>query len=233
MLEYVFPHCKRFEKQIEAVKGISRLYAYPGTPRFVNQSKIVILDSGAFGISRYNKYAMNKEYMLKLSEHYEYYSSLSNNTLCVAPDVFTDPIKSMSNFRKWHKLGLYRRITPVLQRSFKNSVNIDELKQQADIYREYSNTVCIANSGMYGTQARAAGYSKFIRYLKEELEYEWIHILGAGFNLEDISAWKDVGYFDSMDSRAYFLCCESNDRTAFGTLDPVENIRRIIKCVNE
>ena len=40
-------------------------------------------------------------------------------------------------------------------------------------------------------------------YVKEQ-GFEWIHLLGAGWDLDDIKAWKSSKYIDSMDSIAYY-----------------------------
>lgn len=224
MLEYVFPHCQKNEKEIEKIKGISRLYAYPCEPHFENESKIVILDSGAFGLSRYGA-KITLPYMIKLSAHYEKFAK--SNTLCIAPDEFLNPVQTMKNFRTWQRNNLFSKITPVLQRSVKKIVNIDELKMQAEYYREYSDTVCVANAGMYGHEALLSRMDVLLRYIKKDLDYQWIHILGAGYSIEDIDNWKKVGNFDSLDSRAYFI---TKDINAFGSFSPTENIRRIIEC---
>ncbi len=227
MVEYVFPHCSAHEKEIEKIDGINRLYAYPAIPRFENNSHVVILDSGAFGLSRSGG-IMNLDYMKKLSEHYFKYSR--ENTLCIAPDKYLDPVQSILNFRKWRKNNLYENVTPVIQRESKNIVDIDNMKMQAAFYREFADTICIGNSGMYGKDALDVKLSVLLKYMKEDLKYRWIHILGAGYSLEDIQNWKNVGYFDSMDSRSYFI---TKDINAFGTFDAVENIRRIIECVRK
>lgn len=224
MLEYVFPHCQKHEKEIEKIKRISRLYAYPCEPHFENESKIVILDSGAFGLSRYGA-KITLPYMIKLSAHYEKFAK--SNTLCIAPDEFLNPVQTMKNFRTWQRNNLFSKITPVLQRSVKKIVNIDELKMQAEYYREYSDTVCVANAGMYGHEALLSRMDVLLRYIKKDLDYQWIHILGAGYSIEDINNWKKVGNFDSLDSRAYFI---TKDINAFGSFSPTENIRRIIEC---
>lgn len=163
--------------------------------------------------------------MIKLSAHYEKFAK--SNTLCIAPDEFLNPVQTMKNFRTWQRNNLFSKITPVLQRSVKKIVNIDELKMQAEYYREYSDTVCVANAGMYGHEALLSRMDVLLRYIKKDLDYQWIHILGAGYSIEDIDNWKKVGNFDSLDSRAYFI---TKDINAFGSFSPTENIRRIIEC---
>lgn len=227
MPEFVFPHCAAYEDEIEKIDGINRLYAYPAIPRFENNSHVVILDSGAFGLSRSGG-KMNMAYMKKLSAHYEKYHR--DNTLCIAPDEFLNPTQSMLNLIKWHKNRLYSNVTPVIQRMVKGVINIADMKNQAEFYREYSDTVCVACVGIYGEDALDIKLSGLLKYLKEDLKYRWIHMLGAGYGLDDIRNWKKVGYFDSMDSRSYFI---TKDENAFGSFDPIVNIRRIVECLAE
>lgn len=106
-------------------------------------------------------------------------------------------------------------------------MTLDELKMQAEYYREYSDTICVANAGMYGHEALLSRIDVLLNYIKKDLCYRRIHILGAGYSLEDINNWKKVGNFDSLDSRAYFI---TKDINAFGSFSPTENIRRIIEC---
>mgnify|MGYP007090243868 CR=1 FL=1 len=72
--EYVFPRCIniRYEREIEQIKNLNRLYAYPSMPSFKykDDNTLVILDSGAFGLSQLNK-KMNKDYFIALSKYYQ------------------------------------------------------------------------------------------------------------------------------------------------------------------
>lgn len=226
MPEYVFPHCQKQEGEIEKIKGISRLYAYPCKPCFENESKIVILDSGAYGLSK-AKIKMSDSYMKKLSEHYlKYYC---DNTLCIAPDEFLNPIQSMQNIRKWFKKGLFGSVTAVLQASKKNEINLDDLKYQAEFYRQYTDTICFSNNNLRGMQAQNFKLNIIFDFCKK-LEYKWIHVLGAGFSIRDICDWFDIGNFDSMDSIAYYT---TKNKEEFGSLNAVENIKEIMKHVSK
>lgn len=227
MPEFVFPHCAAYEDEIEKISGINRLYAYPAEPRFENNSNVVILDSGAFGLSRAGL-TMNMSYMMKLSEHYKKFHR--DNTLCIAPDEFLNPVQSMMNLVKWRKKGLYSNVTPVIQRSVKSVIDIHDMKEQAEFYREYADTICIALAGIYGEDALDVNLKVLLEYMKNTLNFRWIHILGVGYSLEDIKNWKKVGFFDSMDSRSYFI---TKEESAFGSFNPIENIRRIVKCMEE
>lgn len=201
-MQYVFPHCSAKENEIKKIQGISRLFAYPAKPHFENNGQIVILDSGAYGLSLQGK-SINEKYMKKLSEHYQKFRQ--KNTLCIAPDVYLNPCQSMMNMRTWNKRGYFKDVTAVLQCEKERFVDLPSLLYQAKFYKAYSSTICFSNPNLNGEQAL---------YFKDELEelfkyckslgFIWIHNLGAGWDVEDIKKWKTIKYLDSMDSIAYY-----------------------------
>lgn len=217
---YVFPHFSAKEKEIRQIDGISRLFAYPCEPHFDNKGQIVILDSGAFGLYEQGR-KMTDSHMKKLSAHYEKYHA--ENVLCIAPDEFLNPATSMLNCRKWLNKGYFKHITPVLQAEKKGFIDIDNLKYQADFYRQYSDTVCFSNNGLMGTDAKYLKLERITKYCKD-IGFRWLHVLGAGWNIDDILSWSEIKYIDSIDSIAYY----SKD---FLDGNAVDNIRRIRKCL--
>lgn len=227
MAVWVCPHCpkKSAEKEIEKIQGLNRLYAFPCEPKFINSS-LVILDSGAFGLSQSGG-KINFKYMQRLSEHYEKY--YRKNVLCVAPDEFANPEQSMMNFQKWHKNKLFSHISPVLQCERKNEINIDSLKFQADFYREKADTIFFSNAFLYGRHSKILKVEKVFEYCKQ-IGFEWVHCLGAGWDIEDVKIWAQMNCLDSFDSIAYYT---TKDIDTFGSLNPVENVKEIIKCIRE
>jgi len=223
-MEYVFPHCKEYEEEISKIKGISRLFAYPKAPHYKNKGKKVILDSGAFGLSLQRR-KLTKSHMEKLDKHYRKYAR--ENTLCIAPDEFLNPMQSMWNIKKWFKNNYYPNVSAVLQCERKGIVDINSLKFQADYYSNFTNEFCFSNNGLTGQMAKMFKLEELFKYMKEKLKVKWIHVLGAGWSLEDIKDWMDIKYFDSMDSIAYYQC----NADEFGGLNPVENIKSICKLV--
>jgi len=221
---YVFPHCKKHEKELETVNGISRLYAYPGIPRFENNADITILDSGAYGLSKSGG-RITPYYMEKLSHHYETY--YRDNVYCVAPDVYLDWYNSVKNFKKWRSLGLFENIIPILQAEKEHEVNLDQLKKQADYYAKYSDVIFYSNPALTGRSAKAKGIEKLFEYMKNELGIKWTHCLGAGWNLDDISVWTGMRHLDSFDSIAYY----SGDEIEFGSSDILQRVRNILSVV--
>ena len=226
--EWVCPHCPtpKYEKEIQKIKGLNRLFAYPCKPCFDN-GRLVIMDSGAHGLSMYGG-KMTFKYMQKLSEHYEKYYR-DGRTLCVAPDEFLNPEQSMLNFQKWHKNNLFPKISPVLQSEKKYVFNCEILKFQADFYREYSDTLLIGDNNLTSSQAKAHNIEKLFEYCKS-IGYKWIHYLGAGWNLEEIKNWSEMRFLDSFDSTAYYL---TKDEREFGSLNPLENVKNIIEMLKE
>ena len=225
---YIYPHYKKEEEKIKKIKGISRLFAYPKEPHFENQGEKIILDSGAYGLSLTRK-KMNLNYMKKLSLHYEKY--YKENVICVAPDEFLNPYQSMHNWNKWHKEGLFKNISPVLQCSKKEVIDTKELLEQIKFYRKYNpKNWLFSNNFMTGEIARSTELYKIFDFMKNKLNIEWIHILGAGWSLEDIKDWKSIGNFNSMDSIAYYT---TNNINEFGSLNAIDNIKKIEVLMNE
>jgi hypothetical protein len=224
---YVFPHYPKKETQISQIKGISRLFAYPKAPHFNNAGEIVILDSGAFGLSLSGQ-KMNEKYFINLNRHYLNFHN--NKTLCIAPDEFLNPYQSMINFEKWMNLGLFNKITPVLQCSKKYIIEKNELLEQIKFYNKYDiSTLCFSNNAITGEMAVNSILPEIISFLKSRLKIKWIHNLGAGWSLKDIDFWRNIE-FDSMDSIAYYT---TKDKAEFGSLDAIENIKIISNYVQQ
>ena len=222
---YVFPHFKNKEKEISQIKGISRLFAYPKEPHFSNEGEKVILDSGAFGLSLSGG-KINLNYMKKLNEHYLKYSN--KNTLCIAPDEFLNPHQSMQNFKIWMENGFYKNITAVLQCSEKGIVDSKEIVEQLNFYSKYNvKTYCFSNNALTGEMAISYDLNKVFRFMKDKMKVEWLHVLGAGWNLTDITNWQSLGS-DSIDSIAYY---STKNEKEFGSLNPVKNINKILEVV--
>lgn len=223
MSEYVFPHCKRLENKIKQLGKLNRLFAYPTEPHFDNH-KLVILDSGAFGLSQQNK-SINKSYMFKLSKHYEHYKSMHDNMLCIAPDIFKDPFGSITNIKKWRAFKLFKDITPVLQNSERSIIDIDELKYQVDFYTSLGyNTLCYSLYNTNGTLHKQQNIDVVFKYAKSK-NVKHIHCLGAGWDIQDIRVWQTIEGWNTMDSIQYYATKNVND---YGSLNPLDNIKTIL-----
>lgn len=220
---YVFPNCSKFEKEICEINGIGRLFAFPTVPYIKEDSPIVILDSGAFAL---NGKQMSKDYMINLSEHYKKYNS--ENTICVAPDVINNPLKTMQNYKNWIDSGLFSQISPVIQPQGKRTFSLESYKFQIDYYvKNFSPKKMLFANWLTAQESIGLGIYEAVMYAKEK-GVEWVHILGAGWNLRDVETWASVKAIDSIDSIAYYTKgCD----VRFGSKNPVENVRRIIKCI--
>lgn len=238
---YVIPFCSSSEEQVntmENVKGRLRAFPalrqdfkiyskeeYPYKVSFPKHVEKVILDSGAFALSTVKR-KMDTAYILALEQYYFY--NADERCICVAPDMFLNPIQSMYNFKKWHaQTGL--KVAAVLQSDRKNSVNLKELMKQAEYYRKYTDVIFFSNPSLTGETAKGFHLQKLFKFMKKELEVKWIHNLGAGWSIDDIKSWREIGYFDSMDSISYY---STKDVAAFGSLDPIKNIKNIMKVMN-
>lgn len=221
--EYVFPHCKKFEKEIIKIKNLNRLFAFPVIPTFKNEA-LVILDSGAFGLSMQRK-KMNKKYFIELSNYYEKYYKVYNRLLCIAPDVFKNPIQSMENIKIWRALKLFENITPVLQNSKPLVIDKDELKYQVDFYTKLNyKTLAYSIHNANGMLHKQQHIEEIFFYAKEK-GVEHIHCLGAGWSLEDIAVWQSIDGFNTFDSIAYYTTKNIDE---FGSLNALENIYNIL-----
>lgn len=223
MAVWVCPHCpqKSAERKIEKIQGLNRLYAYPCEPKFVNNG-LVILDSGAFGLSHYGG-KITFSYMQKLSAHYEKY--YRDGVLCVAPDVFLNPHETMMNFMKWHRSKLFPNISPVLQPDNDVYFSRELLLRQAEFYCTYSETVFVGVPKSLAMQPNNLQFWEELKSLKN-MGYRWIHALGVGWTLQGIKEWANMPYLNSFDSIAYYTTRNVN---AFGSLNPVKNVEEILK----
>lgn len=221
--EYVFPHCRRFEKEIKKIENINRLFAFPVIPHFENK-RLVILNSGAFGLSKQKK-KMDKKYFFELSRYYSNYAKEYNRLLCIAPDVFKRPDLSMKNIEIWRYYNLFENITPVLQNSKAMIIDKDELKYQIDFYAKLNyKTLAYALYSADGMLHKRQNIEEIFFYARK-MGVEYIHCLGAGWSLEDIAIWNSIDGFDTFDSTAYYITKNIDE---FGSLNPIENIKNIL-----
>lgn len=216
-MRYVFPRNPEIDGWLNE-QCLPRLCAYPHRP---TNSGFCILDSGAFGLSLKNE-KMDMDYMENLSGHYEEYGG--DNRVCVAPDEFLNPRQSMMNLVRWQSAGLYSNVAAVIQSSTNRRVDIDELKQQVDFYASRGiTTMLFSNNGLRGEDAKAQQLHRLFDYMERKSKY--IHVLGAGWSINDIHAWQKVGGFDSMDSIAPYTCPAD-----YGAQTAKEAVERILAC---
>lgn len=229
---YVIPHNYALERYIQKNKKVQgRLKAFSGSCEKIEVDrsyKIYILDSGAFVLSQ-NKRDMDDEYMSRLNNYYVNNLSIKKQcekVFCIAPDKFLNSQQSMYNFFKWRQKG-FTDVVPVLQASKKGVVDCKDLMRQADFYSKFTKTIFFSNPGLRGEDAKMYHLNQVFKYMKEELKVDWIHILGAGWSSQDIKDWQAVGYYDSMDSIAYYT--EPSAYDAKNALQAINNIMEVAK----
>lgn len=223
MSVWVCPHCpnSKAEQEIEKIDHLARLYAFPTKPEFKNGS-FTILDSGAFGLSKSGK-KMDEKYLFDLSEHYRKFEK--QNVMCVAPDVALNPMGSIKNFKKWQSLNYFKNVVPVLQSDSKDNFNESLMLYQAEFYRQFSDKIFVGSPKASADFATGMRYDLFFEKLKK-MGFKFIHKLGVGWNLKEISYWANVPFLDSFDSIAYYT---SGREQRFGSKNPVENVKNILE----
>ena len=206
---YVLPTPKYLRQPLSEF-NFNQLYSFPVVPELPNQedNKFVFLDSGAFGLDQF-KCEISLDYMKKLSAHYEQYKKGNSNVFCVAPDAFLNPNRTIQNIKRWFKHELFPDINVVFQFPVKFRFDLESIEYLLD---EYSNiphskdVAFIANPRLDGAAAQA-NYDNINRAceLIREKGYSWIHMLGAGWNVDCITKWASFigSAIDSMDSIAY------------------------------
>jgi len=197
-MEYVFPIPIRLRGRLLDFK---RLYAFPAIP----EENPFILDSGAFALSKSGG-RMDGEYFERLYKYYKkYFGSYAHN---VAPDVFLNPRQTMKNFEVWREKYADCQVWPVIQCTSKK-IEWALIKYQLDFYSELFN--CLKILFFSNPSLRGSSYPKDIfQKIKDQYRVEWIHILGAGWNLEDIKIYARLEGLDSIDSIAYYQCHPDN-----------------------
>lgn len=223
---YVFPHCPKAEKQLITFSDCGRLFAFPAVPT-KQKCRMTILDSGAYGLFQSGR-KITERYMQKLSEHYKKY--YTDNVICVAPDVVCNPSITIRNFDRWKKLGLFEHISPVIQPDCKERVCRSLYEYQIDYYvKNHGTKTMLFSNWLTADAAIALGLPDILRYARKK-GVEYIHMLGAGWNIYDLSRWDTIDGINSCDSIAYY---SHGAEKRFWSDDPAENARRIICLIKK
>lgn len=200
---YVFPVPRELRG---ALLNYSRLYAYPVEPEPPPDDGFVILDSGAFGLATAGA-RMDDRYIARLAEHYARYAE--DRVLCVAPDEYPNPARTMKNFVGWRGVP----VVPVCQSSRKRAVDAYAMLRQARLYGQHLDkiaryqdrpVVAVSNPALDARDIDARVWQIICATIRAHVPGAWIHLLGAGWEPNDIRAWASMDCFDSMDSIAYY-----------------------------
>lgn len=182
------------------LQDFDRLYAYPREPIFSNNNKMIILDSGAFGLSMANK-KMDATYIKNLGLHYLRF--MTENTYCIAPDVFKFPTLSMKQYEQFKRMYPLLDVAPVIQ--FTEPVaDIFSAKKQIKFYSGLCKPkmICVSNH-KFDIQKQMNALKRICNFIYKAFGDVKIHALGAGFNCRDVGEWMKTG-ITSMDSISYY-----------------------------
>lgn len=194
---YVCPH---FDSMPTGMQAFSRLYAYPCKPAAPPDDGFVILDSGAFALSRRGG-CIGKKYMLKLIEHYRRYIT-NERIFAIAPDVYLDPYRTMQNWKWWYQ-NCDVAVVPVIQFRHQKRLDLYLALEQAQFYVSFEpKFVCISNPGMLAVESQSI--VMICQTVRNITGAQWLHNLGAGWSPQDVRDWYELGCFDSIDSIAYY-----------------------------
>jgi len=184
--------------------NFNRLYAFPTIPESLGDSQFIILDSGAYTLSKRRK-TMDIKYIDKLYEHYKKYKT-SKNIICVAPDVAGDFKKTMKNY-EYFRTKYDLNVMPVLQFP-DHEFNWSLLKYQIEFYKDFIADIQMmffAKRGAYSSELYAYEVDKKIRYIQNEIGIDWIHLFAAGWNRVECRMIGKLNNKITMDSIAYYL----------------------------
>jgi len=224
-MKYVFP---AFPNMRGELAEYCRLYAFPRQPDCPPpDTGYIILDSGAYGLSQSGK-KMDAAYIDRLAAHYREHAR--KPVFLFAPDVFLNPTQTMRQFSEWHsRHGI--PVVPVVQFNSKNgSVDLHRMRKQLEFYRAYGGLlphwegkpfVCISNPSKRAIEGK--NVVRVATLARQVMGEVWLHNLGAGWDREDILAWKNTAAFDSMDSIAYYTSAQDGWRWTTGS--PVRDER--------
>lgn len=178
-----------------------RLYAFPSQHEGMHDAKFIMLDSGAFSLSLQGK-EIDEKYIIRLLGFYKKHGG-SNKfpIIAVAPDVFLNPHKTMYNY-KFYCNRSDNFPAPVIQFERKKKLDLFTVMKQCKFYKNYNPSfLCISNPSLEAGESFLM--HKIIEIVRNELNPDWIHILGAGWSGDDVRRWS---YFDcdSIDSIAFY-----------------------------
>lgn len=183
----------------------NRLYAYPHLAEPPPPDGLLVLDSGAFALSKSKKKVrMDLGYMQALDAFYEYHLSKYPNRqiVCIAPDVRQRPDRTMKNWTLWHTY-CQSPVAPVLQARHPGIWDWEHLKKQMRFYQPFTpESVCLSNS-CYAASVNVDQLKAFASVIRNELGTIHLHKFGAGWDAADIRGWAAMQIFDSIDSIAY------------------------------
>jgi len=214
----------------------NRLYAYPTTPEPLHDAEFQILDSGAYGLSKYQG-VMSNDYIDKLAEHYLKYKT-DDNIYCVAPDKSGDYKTTIKQFEYYLSKYEYN-ISPVLQ--FPNhGFDWFTLKKQIDYYESTLKEVpfiFFAKRGATATELQEADIIDKIQFIRKKLNTKWIHFFAAGWGKHEVFNFSKFDKNISIDTINYYQAAQTMQRNindwGWGCGDKIKNSLFNVKLANK
>lgn len=181
-----------------------RLYAFPAEPERTHaDGERLILDSGAFGLFKRGG-RMDAAYMESLHAHYTRFGADNQwPVVGIAPDVYLSPRETVRNWHRWHAAGR-APVAPVIQFPAERRIDLKSVYWQAQVYRGVP-WIAVSNPSARGLEALRSEMPTAIQMLREITGAQWVHILGAGWDIDDLRAWARMPGVDSADSIAYAI----------------------------
>jgi len=192
--------CAAHKQLAPQLNEFNRLYAFPTVPDLDGQHKI-ILDSGAFGLSKSGR-KMDAQYLNDLALHYQKYGQ-QKNVFCIAPDVFKNSHQSIRQYKDFTQRYPNIKVVPVLQFQTKN-IDLFNAKKQIDEYSRLSNSgmICVSNN-KFNPVKQFDELQYIVKKIRHKFKHVWIHVLGAGYSHNNVKDWLKTGV-DSIDSISYY-----------------------------
>lgn len=214
MPEFIFPEWS--DAHVDASDPRTTLLVPFGRGAIALQShQRVVLDSGAFARSfqKMSERVSADVWMKQLAAWYRITRAQHGDRVrwCVAPDVFGNPMRTYEYWQQWHEHYPDVPVVPVIQLWPKRPRDLMVVIREA---KRYPNQPIIMLSNPAGMNATAWGplLDTMCKAIREHTGATHIHLLGAGWSLEDIARYQHVTQLDSLDSITYYLAAQRGER---------------------
>jgi len=207
-MKFIFPVASFLKEPV----GDDMIFALRKKDIF-NVSGLRLLHLGLWRGRINSLYTLNKV-LPNLAEFYRQYQA--RNTICLAPDLALRAWETRRAWEMWHEEENRPAVVPVVQPGSKFNNAMYDILAQVDYYARWyrergkvMRMICLGNS-----LVRAAEVRNVIPILTQMIRrrgVEYIHILGAGWDMEDILNWAILGV-DSIDSTSYYTSAEEGRR---------------------
>ncbi|RMG91169.1 MAG: hypothetical protein D6706_18495 [Chloroflexi bacterium] len=144
--------------------------------------------------------------------------------VCLAPNARQRPEQTMDLWKRWHEAG-YGTVVPILE--CRRGLNdLDSIMTQAEFYNQWDDwkehgLICLANplENSHNVAGKVVLACNLIRgILGDDIK---IHVLGAGWDTNDIQGWAELGCVDSIDSTAYYEDAKAGLRWQSRGVEPI------------